>query len=216
MRPTPHSPGQSGHPKFHFTAISMDQLWAEVLLFICRRRAHTLRSAVGDQGCNTAPGFVSAVMPPSDLPGLSYSCLNKTVTLPAHRKVYGDTFCSGAIASASLSRQDCDAALRLVTQQEYFASLTASRDVIGFLIVPSVTISFSVSDVFLWNALSWFVNKHLLFDYILPDHLRRTCRLFTSHKECRMSKSRWMIEPKIFLCALHTYVFCELYAWGLA
>ena len=50
--------------------------------FICRRHAHTLRSAVGDQGCKTAPAFFRAVMPPctapglwchNDLPGLSYS-----------------------------------------------------------------------------------------------------------------------------------------------
>ena len=68
--PLPFPQVQATIPKLCFTAITMDQLWAEALRFICRRHAHTLRSEVGGQGCNTAPAFVSAVMLTSTSPGL--------------------------------------------------------------------------------------------------------------------------------------------------
>ena len=126
--------------------------------------------AVGDQGCDAALCFAMAVI---------FLCLDKTAMLPVHRKVSGDAFCSGAITLPFLSRQDCDANLWLVAQQGFFATVSSHLVMwFGFLSMPSVTISFSpfsLSVVFSWNWCSWVVNKHLLYDYILPDQSWRTC-----------------------------------------
>ena len=88
---------------------------------------------------------------------------------------------------------ELDAALLLVAQQGYFNIVSLHLVMaFGFLSVPSVTISFSsfsLSDVFGWNWLSWLVNKHLFYDYILSEQLWRTCIMYI-YKECRMSKSR--------------------------
>ena len=67
---TPYSPGPSDHSKFCCTVITMDQLWAEALLFICKRHARALCSVVDGQGFNTASAFISAVMLTSTLSGL--------------------------------------------------------------------------------------------------------------------------------------------------
>ena len=67
------------------------------------------------QGCDTTLWSARAVI---------FLCLDKTVTLPVHRKACGDAFCSGAIALSFLSRQDHDAALWLVAQQDYFATVS--------------------------------------------------------------------------------------------
>ena len=78
--------------------------------------------------------FVSAVMSLSTSPGprchslICQGCYvplsGQTAMLPMHQKACDDAYCSGAVTLPFLSRQDCDAALWLATQQGYFATIS--------------------------------------------------------------------------------------------
>ena len=68
MRPTPQV--QATIPNSSLQQSQWISYKPKLSFFICGRHAHTLCSAVGDQGCNTVTAFLSAVMPSSTSPGL--------------------------------------------------------------------------------------------------------------------------------------------------
>ena len=81
----------------------------------------------------------------------------------------------------------------------------------GFPSVPSVMISFSLSDVYGWNWSSRFANKIRSQIIFYQVKLPRKCTYHLHHIKCRMPKSRWMVEPKFFTMRIAYLYFCDLH-----